>query len=353
MKTWFFILALMTFACAASGAVTTVSPHGTGDYTSIQSAHNASSAGDTILVSPGDYNEAVSVYHQVTFLGAGFDQTRTRNFYLQNGSTGSVLVGFHLENDAYAVQLHANADSIEIRRCRLISTYGSYDPIYRECCGGGVHLLVEDCIVINTLSGGDGMIVYDDTVTVRNTIFAHVNGGYSSGQAIVGNPHYLEVTNCIFLSYYDLLSISGTDPIVFMNNIVYDWSSSGSWGSYPAGSVFSYNAASDYMPPGTNAILLTTNPFVDYDESGIYDQDSSDVHLDPDSGAVCIDAGNPGILDLDETVSDLGVYGGPRPLIDTGAPAYPFAIELITTPDVISSGDSLNFQSVGRIGPRY
>ena len=353
MKFWGFILALMVCACVTNGAVITVSPNGTGDYTSIQSAYNASSAGDTILVSPGDYNESISVYRPLTFLGAGFDRTKTTNFYFQNGSTGSSLIGFDLENSGYAVQLHENADSIQIRRCRLKTTYGGYDALYRNSGGSGPHTLIEDCILINTNNNGDTYVSYGDTTTIRNCIFAHMNGGYTSGQAITGNPDYLEITNCVFLSYYDLFSVTGTDPLVFMNNIAYDWSPGGSWGNYPAGSIFSYNASSDFLPPGTDAILLTTNPFVDYDESGIYIPNTSDVHLDPDSGAVCIDAGNPGIQDLDETRSDLGVYGGPTPMIDSGAPAYPFTIELELTPNVISSGDSLNFQSVGRIGPRY
>ncbi|MBU1920387.1 hypothetical protein KKG66_06045, partial [bacterium] len=105
------------------------------------------------------------------------------------------------------------------------------------------------------------------------------------------------------------------------------------------------------IPPGTNGLLLTSNPFVDYDESGIYIRDVSDLHLAP--GSDCIDAGHPSLLDLDDSRSDMGCYGGTHPLIDTGAPAYPFTIQLDIDPSVIPVGDQLNVETTGRIGPRY
>jgi hypothetical protein len=37
--------------------------------------------------------------------------------------------------------------------------------------------------------------------------------------------------------------------------------------------------------------------------------DSLDFHLAPDSP--CRDAGDPAVLDIDETPSDMGIYGGP------------------------------------------
>ena len=284
------------FATIGQSAVITVSSYGAvGDHLTIQAAYNASSAGDTIVVGPGDYDASISIHRRLTILGAGYDLTTNRSFTFESGSTGSVLEGFWCVNGGNAIHLHEAADSIYIRRCRLASNYAAWDVFGRDGGGNGMHLWLEDCEIINMTSDGDGLTCYYDTVIVRNCVFAHVNGGYSSGHAIVGYPNYLDVINCTFLGYYDLLGLSGNAPFLFMNNIVYDWSSNGDWGDYPVGSVFAYNASSDRLPPGTDAILLEENPFVDYDESGIYLPGVSDLHLNDTT--LCIDAGNPAILD--------------------------------------------------------
>ncbi len=53
----------------------TVAADGSGDFTSIQDAVNAASAGDTIAIAAGTYAEAVSVNKALHFYGAGSDNT--------------------------------------------------------------------------------------------------------------------------------------------------------------------------------------------------------------------------------------------------------------------------------------
>lgn len=342
----------MLFGISANAGIVTVSSFGAaGDFVTIAQALSAALDGDTILVGPGNYNENISVSHEVTILGAGFDQTSTQSFTFYQGATGSTLEGFHCEAGGNAINLKSAADSISIRRCRLVSTYMAWDILAREGGSTGMHLTVEDCIFINTTSTADAMALYNDSCMVRNCLFAHVNPSSSSGKAFNGYIHDLSVINCTFLSYYSLFGITGNNSLLFLNNIVYDWTTSPNWGSYPIGAVFDYNASSGDIPPGTNGLLLTSNPFVDYDESGIYIRDVSDLHLAP--GSDCIDAGHPSLLDLDDSRSNIGCYGGTHPLIDTGAPAYPFAIQLDIDPSVIPVGDQLNVETTGRIGPRY
>jgi hypothetical protein len=126
----------------------------------------------------------------------------------------------------------------------------------------------------------------------------------------------------------------------------------GNWGSYPAASTWEYNASSGAVPPGTNAILLTQNPFVNYDVNQNYQWGITDLHLDPVNGLPCIDAGVPAILDLDGSQSDLGIYGGQSPFLDTGAPNYPY-VQSLTVPSAVTVGNQLQIQSQGRIGRGY
>ena len=99
--------------------------------------------------------------------------------------------------------------------------------------------------------------------------------------------------------------------------------------------------------------MISTNPFVNYDPAGFYVIGTSDLHLDPTNGAPFIDTGHPSLLDPDNSQSDFGIYGGPKPLIDTGAPNYPWAVFLQLDPNIIGVGDSVNATGIGRIGPQY
>jgi hypothetical protein len=72
---------------------------------------------------------------------------------------------------------------------------------------------------------------------------------------------------------------------------------------------------------------LTENPFTDYNTSTNFEWEvaaMSNLRLDPVRGLPCIDSGSPAILDLDGSPSDMGVYGGLTPFIDSGAPHFPF-----------------------------
>ncbi|MBK6909625.1 MAG: hypothetical protein IPH10_01610 [bacterium] len=136
------------------------------------------------------------------------------------------------------------------------------------------------------------------------------------------------------------------------NVVAYDWKSSPTWGTFPGGGTgWSYNASSTIAPPGANGILLTGDPFVNYDETANYIYGVSDLQLA--AGSPCIDAGDPAILDLvDGSRSDMGIYGGPTPHVDGGAPNYPFTIAF-DVPSSMTAGQQLPIQATGRIGAGY
>ncbi|WMS43239.1 hypothetical protein RDV64_02220 [Acuticoccus sp. MNP-M23] len=79
---------------------------GSDGYPTIQSAVDAASAGDTIVVLAGNYGGTVSIDKQLTILGAdagiafngsrGTGSTLTGGFHFQSGSAGTVIDGFNL-----------------------------------------------------------------------------------------------------------------------------------------------------------------------------------------------------------------------------------------------------------------
>ena len=89
-------LLIIILACAISGSVTLANTLtvGTGQtYTTIQSAVNAASVGDTIKVLPGIYNEAININKNVVVQGSGYETTRimSANDPTITMSTGKIM----------------------------------------------------------------------------------------------------------------------------------------------------------------------------------------------------------------------------------------------------------------------
>lgn len=141
--------------------------------------------------------------------------------------------------------------------------------------------------------------------------------------------------------------------MMMYNCVFYDWNSTPYFGSFPDNSTWAFNASSGSLPPGDTGTLLTSNPFVDYNVSNNYQFGVSDLHLAAGAnGDPCRDTGDPNLLDLDGTRSDMGIYGGPTFFIDSGAPFYPF-VSSLTVPPSITAGQPLPVSSTGRIGREY
>ncbi len=350
MKLLLTLLCLLVLTSGIALATTRyVTPSGTGDYQTINAAISASSSGDTVLIGPGNYGESTTIYGEVHVIGAGWDVVSSSRLTL-SGPKASVE-GMTLQGGYNCITLNAGADSVQIRRCRLVSTNGTNKAI--RIVAGATSILIQDCLLQKT-SNGDLIDASGDEIIIRNCIFSHEYGSnHENYNAITGANNILEVYNCVFLNYTRILWLTGLTPAVFMNNIAYDWGSGAEmdWGIYFTGTVFDYNGASDTAPPGSNATLLPDNPFVNYDEALNYEYGISDLRLTP--GTPAIDAGHPLILDLDATTSDLGVYGGPIPIIDNGVPGYPFVLDMNVDPNSITIGEDINITSTGRVGPSY
>ncbi|MFC1808444.1 right-handed parallel beta-helix repeat-containing protein [Candidatus Omnitrophota bacterium] len=140
---------------------------------------------------------------------------------------------------------------------------------------------------------GSGYMVVKNNIIVGN--YAEAGGPsaiyYLGANAQISNNTILNNEN-----QYGSYSIDGMTSPAF-NNIIQD-----SWSGYngPASSPVFYSC----FPTATNGVNnnISNDPL-------FIDPANGDYHLD--TGSLCINAGDPSILDPDGSVSDIGAYGGP------------------------------------------
>jgi len=361
-KQLWMMLVVAILAVSAQATIRTVNQFGTAQFVTVQAAINAAVTGDTVLIAPGTYFESPSFNSKsLTIIGAGWDLTT-----IDGGNSicwslsgvaviGSLLEGMDNTSTSVSISNSTNGDSVTFRRCRMRTTGNA-----TVSGANGKRLYLEDCLLTSTFNGT--MITVSTSTgggfVMRGCILGLTGPQTSTTYLSGANTGVVEITNCTFVSVRVPFNLSGVQPVIAINNIFYDWTAGSSWGAFLVGSVFDYNASDATAPaiPGgfTNHILLGANdPFVSYDEVLNYVHGTSDLHLNGGAGGLLLtDTGHPLILDVDATRSDVGAYGGPRPLVDNGITAYPFVTSL-TMPNLIESGDDLNVNSTGRVGPRY
>ncbi|MBL0063220.1 MAG: hypothetical protein IPP40_17490 [bacterium] len=354
------LFALMfVLASSAFATIRYVSTTGAGGYTVINTALTAAVSGDTILIGPGSYTISTQINEvkRYTVIGAGWDQTlitMTQDWYLNNSNRHSFEGMYSNSNSSF--NIFNTVDSTTFRRCRINETVNTSSILWTL----GRSLTLEDCIFTAAYTSSSVWQVLisqsNFPTTIRNCVFA--NTGTSGAMKAIGGyatSGTVELYNSDFLNFQIplVLNTAGA-PLIAINNVFHDWMASPSYGSYNAISTWDYNASTTLIPPGTNALLLAGDPFVNYDETANYVHGTTDLHLDPTNGAACINSGHPSLLDFtDGSQSDRGVYGGPKPLVDNGIPNYPWAVNILLNPNLVGVGTPVNATATGRVGPQY
>ncbi|UCG48183.1 MAG: right-handed parallel beta-helix repeat-containing protein [Phycisphaerales bacterium] len=189
-----------------------------GQYPTIQAAINASTAGDTVVVSPGTYYENINFYGKaITVKSTDPADWTTVQATVINGnaaasvatfvngeSASSILEGFALTNGyaQYGGAIYIdNYSSPTIRRCYIHDNHATAH-------GGGLHAYwgaptIENCRFIDNTAAyyGGAMNVMCCGVTARDCIFA--SNSANEGGAVLAyycNPYYgiAIFTNCTF-----------------------------------------------------------------------------------------------------------------------------------------------------------
>ncbi len=156
-------------------------------YPTIQSGIDAASAGDTVHVAAGTYNEQITLTDGVKLLGAGASITT-----IDGSNNGSVITAINV------------GSATQIDGFTIINGTGTYDNSYLGYFGGGIYdnnasPTVSNCIFTkNSAIGGGIANRWGSSPTVSNCVF-YANSGCGGGMANFWNSSPT-VNNCIFYS---------------------------------------------------------------------------------------------------------------------------------------------------------
>ncbi|SVC50589.1 uncharacterized protein METZ01_LOCUS303443, partial [marine metagenome] len=182
-----------------------VKTDGTGDYTVIQTAIDATTAGDTVLVYPGTYVENIN-YNGKNIVVLGEDRETT----IIDGNYNGTVVTFNNEEDTTAVLSGftiQNGSGVGYNPGGIFCSYS--DPtirnvIVRNNISGGIRTfwsepIIEDVIISGNIGGNGGGIICnsDGSATLTNVAIIDNHATFNGGGLFTShgaNPTLTNVT---------------------------------------------------------------------------------------------------------------------------------------------------------------
>ncbi len=324
---------------------------------SIQKAVDVCSYGDTVYVGSGVYKETVDMIQGLTLIGNGIDSTvidcsndnlSSNIVNMQNNTVLShfCIIGddyFNIDNCINVLDTINHSAIVEIRNNKLlegeigIASSNLIGKIYGNIINGideGLSLhttptyldqLIENnsistryhCISPlygarpeirnNILITSDGSIYYSwgvDTLRIYNNLM--IQQGQSTNRwALAMVSNHGEIINNIIFGQWENGIVGGENDII-KNNIIMNCENGLSWidGYVPVAEYNNcWNNQNNYVnKPVDDSTNISVNPMFVNSDTGNYQLQMF---------SPLIDAGDPGIFDLDGSRSDIGLFGGP------------------------------------------
>ena len=362
MKLLSVLFAVFILAAATHAAVFKVADDGTQTYSDIQSAINAATDGDSLVVMAGSY--------------AGF--TVDRKLVIIGSGTGTGIGESVFVNGI--VDVEAEADSSELRsiwiRSALYSTTDSSSAILRIHSGAD-RIFIWRCFIDNSSAANNtacAFVGFETTAEFVQCVFAATGEATSSLHFGIRhrNNAAMTITSCIFSNcvygVYDMGTTTAATitaqhciftcqgatqyPVstdasgILENSLFLVPSGRNQYYTSSANITFSYCTANINIPPGPTSFLASDPAVVNLNYT---DPRAADYH--PAGGSNLIDTGNPGSpYDLDGSPADIGCYGGQHPYVDDGIPDYPFAVQ-VEVPYSAPLDGTMRIWGRGRVGP--
>ena len=310
---------IILFASIIFADTIIVDQNGNGDYTSIQPALNATSAGDTVFVNTGYYFESLDWPNRIIYL-IGY------NRYDTIISSASNPIDFGYSGSGSIIE--------NLNITALSSSYGisSYQVTEQK-------IIIINCIIQGAVVGLriDGNLDLVNCLVMNNTygIVDYYQGGSSASNII----------NCVITNNSTgVLSDDGS--ITVMNSIVYNNDNYGlsCGGNGTLASIFScvYNNGGSNDNWYNNAVSGAG----DISEDPLF-IDSGNNNYVLQQASPCIDTGNPATLynDPDGSRNDMGVYGGPNRWGGSG----PVITNIQASPEQVEQGEKITIQATGTV----
>lgn len=322
------ILTLVAF-CAAMTANATIlrvsNVNGSSaPYSTIQAAHDAASAGDTIMVDGSNTRYGLTeVKKQLVFIGPGFwinenglvqesAPMAIAEFLIHPGAAGTVIEGFTFKYEMTQL-LTINADNCVVRRCYFWN-HGGYIAIRfsRDKVDGSY-----------TGSNPAGAVIHQNFFADCGLI-----ANFLEGDGLMTN---VQITNNIFLknegTEYDINNFS--DCYIAYNTMI----GSGTWKPFRTvhASTIEHNIVKEAKTSYSNIHIVDNNEWSDNIEVG-YAEKPIEYQTDKD------------IRDLEsikEYSANYGAFAGDSPYVLSGIPAAP-VIEDLVVPTTVEAGSKMN-----------
>jgi hypothetical protein len=305
-------------------------PTPAGEYATIQLAHDAASAGDTILLTPSESSyTGINVTKQVHIVGTGWvrpsasiPNTKTDGFSFSPGSEGSSVTGCEVIG---LFVINANNITIKRNKCEKISVFANRTDV----------IIMQNFVMGYSYNAGslEAIVYFSENTEVffSNNIVINGYSLYSNFGLVINYPSNSIVCNNIIkaedYSIYIYKSGETYATQSFFNNIVIESGVYGIIGSY------------------NNISNSTQFPATDGNQQNVV---MSTVFEDPDNYNFHLKAGSPAIGAGFEG-TDCGIYGGTFGFVDNGRSWLPIITE-VNVPVIVNKADGLDITVKAKSG---
>ena len=286
------ILAATCMTVAANAKILRVSnvSGSSAPYSSIEAAHDAASAGDTIMVdaSPTRYGNdfTITLTKKVVLLGPGY--WLVDNGVMEEGTSGASIYTLTIKASETVVKgititsgLKIQAPKVVINRCHI--------------------------------NGIDISKACDNVVITQSYIVNKIDGNTSN---------YHQITNNIFINTSNYGHITGMNN----SNISFNTCRSAIFQSSATNSTFKHNLWKKFEDKGSN------NSVIDNYETDIINTQATNDFIDKDYYALEIPA---------DVINKYGAFAGDSPYVLSGVPSGPVIQDLVV-PTTVEMGSKMN-----------
>ncbi|MBI5498627.1 MAG: right-handed parallel beta-helix repeat-containing protein [Deltaproteobacteria bacterium] len=329
------------------------------DYSTIQQAVNAASAGSVVCVEPGTYVENVQIEDRPAFRLVGVagpaatiidgDARWTVVSFTLMSDPGMVIEGFTLRNgwqdSPRGGAMDIQASSVTLRHLVVVDSSSNWSPVGGIRISGSSATLTDVVVARNigyhVAAPGGLLIQAESDVTAENIVVAanvanRDHGPLRAGGIELGDGATLRLTNAIVAGNTGGIRAGEGSSSVLRNVVVTgneDFGLRVEGGSVELSNVsLTFNGGigleslrgtvtGRYCNAFGNATGDVSGPVASWDDGTNLSADplylstsgesplAWDLHLAPDSPLV--GAGDPAVLDPDRNRSDIGAWGGP------------------------------------------